>query len=137
MTAWPLLVHAAVVVFLAGAMLGVSHLLGERHSDRATGEPYESGIVASGSARLRLPVQFYVVALLFVIFDLEVVFLVGWAVAVEEVGWAGFAALLGFVGLLVVGLLYEWRQGALDWGISTRAAERARASLEANLRGRR
>jgi NADH-quinone oxidoreductase subunit A len=96
-------------------MIGLSFVLGERHSDRATGQPYESGIVSTGSARVRLSVKFYIVAMLFVIFDLEAVFIFAYAVAYEEVGWAGYAGLLVFVAVLVVALIYELRMGALDW----------------------
>ncbi|MCX7014303.1 MAG: NADH-quinone oxidoreductase subunit A [Candidatus Sumerlaeota bacterium] len=97
-------------------MIMVSFVLGARHSDRATGEPYESGIVSTGSARLRFPIHFYLVAMFFVIFDLEAVFLFAWAVAVRELGWAGFAEALVFIGVLVAALAYLWRLGALDWG---------------------
>lgn len=125
---WPLVAHMSVVVALAGAMIVVSWFLGERQRGRATGEPYEAGIVSTGGVRGRLTVRFYVVALLFVIFDLEVAFLFGWAIAAEEVGWSGYLGLLVFVALLAVGLIYEWRQGALDWGRTDRAAHRAQAA---------
>ncbi len=113
---------------MVGALLVVSYLLGERHKGRAMGEPYESGIVSTGSARLRVSTKFYLVALLFVLFDLEAVFVFAWAIAATEVGWSGYWGLLVFVGLLVVGLVYEWRQGALDWGKSPAAIARARAA---------
>ena len=71
-------------------MVGASFVLGQRHNDRATGKPYESGIVSEGSARLRMTSQFYLMAMLFVIFDLEAVFIFAWAVAVRELGWAGY-----------------------------------------------
>lgn len=131
MTLWPLAVYVGLVLLMVGTILVVSYLLGERHEDRATGEPYESGIVSAGSARLRLSTHFYLVALLFVLFDLEAVFIFAWAVAATDsaVGWYGYYGLLVFVGLLVVGLIYEWRQGALDWGRSPRAIARAQAAL--------
>ncbi|HEY9436261.1 MAG TPA: NADH-quinone oxidoreductase subunit A [Blastocatellia bacterium] len=97
-------------------MLALSYLLGQRHRARATGEPYESGVVSTGSARLRFSAQFYLVAMLFVIFDLEAVFIFAWAVAFREVGWTGYAGVLAFIGVLVAALIYEWRLGALDWG---------------------
>ena len=125
---WPLAFYSVIVLVIAGAMIGLSYLLGERHSDPATGEPYESGIVSTGSARVRLSVKFYLVAMLFVIFDLEAVFIFAWAVAFEEVGWVGYWAVLVFIGILVVGLIYEWRLGALDWQpIRLRMARSARA----------
>lgn len=101
-------------------MIGLSYVLGQRHTGRATGEPYESGIVSTGSAQLRLSARFYLVAMLFVLFDLEVAFLIAWAIAFREVGWTGYYGALVFVGILVVALVYEWRVGALDWGSSAR-----------------
>ena len=114
-TLWPLGLYFLIALVVAGSMIGLSYVLGERHSDRATGQPYESGIVSTGTARVRLSVKFYIVAMLFVIFDLEAVFIFAYAVAYEEVGWAGYAGLLVFVAVLVVALIYELRMGALDW----------------------
>ncbi len=114
-TLWPLGLYFLIALVVAGSMIGLSFVLGERHSDRATGQPYESGIVSTGTARVRLSVKFYIVAMLFVIFDLEAVFIFAYAVAYEEVGWAGYAGLLVFVAVLVVALIYELRMGALDW----------------------
>ena len=82
----------------------------------ATGSPYESGIVSEGSARVRFSIKFYLIAMFFVIFDLEAVFIFSWAVAVREVGWAGYLEILFFVAILVATLVYLWRLGALDWG---------------------
>lgn len=112
---WPLLVYFVAVLALVASMIGLSYVLGQRHQERATGDPYESGMLATGSARLRFSASFYLVAVFFVIFDLEVVFIVAWAIAVRELGWAGYLGVLVFIGVLVAGLLYEWRQGALDW----------------------
>ncbi len=128
MTLWPLAVYFGVVLFLVGSILAISYVLGERHQGRATGEPYESGILSTGSARVRLSTKFYLVGLLFVLFDLEAVFIFAWAIAVPELGWRGYVGLLVFIAILVVGLIYEWRQGALDWGRSARATLRAKAA---------
>jgi NADH-quinone oxidoreductase subunit A len=117
-----LAVYFAFVALLVTAMLGISALLGEKHREPATGEPYESGIVSTGSARIRMSANFYVVAMLFVIFDLEAVFLFAWAVAARRVGWAGYGGMLVFVVILVAGLIYEWRQGALDTTAARRPA---------------
>jgi NADH-quinone oxidoreductase subunit A len=117
---WPLVVYAAAVLTVVTGMVVLSSLLGERHAERATGEPYESGIVSTGTAQVRFSVKFYLVAMLFVIFDLEAVFLVAWAVAFREVGWPGYLGALVFTGILVAGLAYEWRMGALEWGSSRR-----------------
>lgn len=123
---WPLAAYAGFVLFLVAGVIVLSFVLGERHQGRATGEPYESGIISTGSARVRLSSKFYVVAILFVLFDLEAVFIFAWAIAVPEIGWGGYCGLLVFVAMLVVGLVYEWRQGALDWGRSRKATVRAR-----------
>ncbi len=126
---WPLAVYFVAVVVVVAAMIGISHVLGERHAERATGQPYESGIVSEGSARIRFPVKFYLVAMLFVIFDLEAVFLFAWAVAARELGWAGYVEAMIFTGVLVAALAYLWRSGALDWGTprTDRAGARERA----------
>jgi NADH-quinone oxidoreductase subunit A len=104
-----------VLVLVAG-MLGLSYILGERHQEKATGEPYESGMPPTGSARLRFDVKFYLIAMFFVVFDLEAAFLFAWAIAFRELGWLGFVEVVVFVGVLLVALVYLWRVGALDWG---------------------
>ncbi|MBI4789986.1 MAG: NADH-quinone oxidoreductase subunit A [Chloroflexi bacterium] len=113
---WPLAVYFAAVLILVGGMVALSYVLGQRHSQRATVEPYESGIRVTGSARLRFDVKYYLVAMFFVIFDLETVFIVAWAIAFRELGWAGYIEILIFIGVLVAALIYLWRLGALDWG---------------------
>jgi NADH-quinone oxidoreductase subunit A len=111
---WPLAVYTAIVILLVMFMLGFSYILGERHKERATVEPYESGVVPVGTAKLRMDVQFYLIAVFFVIFDVEAVFIFAWAVAVRELGWAGYAELVVFITFLLAGLIYLWRLGALD-----------------------
>lgn len=113
---WPLVAYTVAVFLLLALILGISYFLGEHHSDKATGQPYESGILEVGSARLRLSIQFYLIAMLFVIFDIEVVFIVLWAVAINELGWPGYIGICVFIGLLVAVLIYEWSIGALDFG---------------------
>jgi NADH-quinone oxidoreductase subunit A len=113
---WPLFLYAGLVVLVAAAMLGISYLLGERHKQRATDEPYESGILTTGSARIRYSAQFYLIAMFFVIFDLEAVFILAWAVAVIDLGWTGYFEILIFIGVLLATLAYLWRTGSLDWG---------------------
>jgi NADH-quinone oxidoreductase subunit A len=115
MDLWPLAVYAVIVGMLVVAMLGLSYVLGQRHQDRATGSPYESGILSEGSARVRFPAKFYLVAMFFVIFDLEAVFIFAWAIAVRETGWTGYAEVLLFIAVLLATLAYLWRVGALDW----------------------
>jgi NADH-quinone oxidoreductase subunit A len=108
--------YGAIVFVLVGVILGLSFVLGQRHTERATGEPYESGIISTGSARLRFSSQFYLIAMLFVIFDVETIFILAWAIAFKDLGWYGYMGVLLFVILLFVVLLYEWRNGALDFG---------------------
>ena len=113
---WPLAVYFAAIVVLAASMIGVSYILGQRHRERATDIPYESGITPVESARLRFSTDFYLIALFFVIFDLESVFIFAWAIAARETGWVGYIEVLIFIGILVGALIYLWRMGALDWG---------------------
>ncbi len=117
---WPLIVYAGAVLLLVGFMVGFSYILGQRHKDRATGEPFESGILSTGSAELRFSAHFYLVAMFFVIFDLEAVFIIAWAIAFRELGWLGYAGVAVFIGILLAVLVYEWRIGALDFGLSGR-----------------
>lgn len=113
---WPLAVYFAAIVVIIAAMIGFSYILGQRHRERATAEPYESGIAATGTARVRFDIKFYLVAVFFLIFDLEAAFLYAWAVAVRESGWTGYVEVLIFTGVLAAALAYLWRLGALDWG---------------------
>ena len=111
----PLGIYFALVLLLVVGMLSLSYFLGQHHQDRATGSPYEAGIVSEGSARVRLSAKFYLVAMFFVIFDLEAAFLFAWAVAVRTLGWPAFWEAVVFIGILVAALAYLWRVGALDW----------------------
>jgi NADH-quinone oxidoreductase subunit A len=113
---WPLLLYGAIVLGLVCIMLGLSFVLGQRHNEHATSEPYEGGILSTGSARLRFSSQFYLIAMLFVIFDVETIFIFSWAIAFKELGWFGYFGVGVFVILLFVVLIYEWRNGALDFG---------------------
>jgi len=117
---WPLGVYFALVLLLVGGMLTVSYLLGQRHRQPSTGSPYEGGILSEGSARVRLSAKFYLVAMFFVIFDLEAVFLFAWAVAARSLGWPAFWEAVIFTGVLAAVLLYLWRVGALDWSIDSK-----------------
>ena len=117
---WPLVAYFIVVVGLVGLILVLSYVLGQHHDEPATGEPFESGIKVTGSARLRFDVKYYLVAMFFVIFDLESAFILAWAVAARENGWSGYIEILVFIAVLVAGLAYLWRLGALDWGTGRR-----------------
>lgn len=116
MTLWALGIYFAVVLLLVIAMLVASYLLGQRHDENATSSPYESGIVSEGSAHVRVPAKFYLVAMFFVVFDLEAAFIFAWAIAGRELGWSGYWEILIFMGVLIAALGYLWRLGALDWG---------------------
>lgn len=118
---WPLVVYFFSVIGLVAIVLGLSALIGEKSSmTRATVEPFESGVVSVGSAQVPISVEFYLVAMFFVIFDLETVFIFAWAVAFYELGWFGYIAISVFVLVLIIALIYEWKSGALDWGVKTR-----------------
>ena len=100
-------------------MLGLSSLLGQQHQGRDTAVPYEAGVAPTGSARLRFAAPVYLVALFFVIFDLEAALLFAWAIAARALGWSGYIGMLIFIGVLAAVLFYEWRLGVLDgWGRS-------------------
>ena len=113
---WPIGVYFIAVVVLLAGMLSISWVLGERHKEHATDEPFESGMPITGTARQRLTAKFYLVAMFFVIFDLEAVFIIAWALAARPLGWAGYIEILIFIGVLLAALVYLWRLGALDWG---------------------
>ena len=117
---WPFLVYLGAVLVLVVVIFVLSYVLGQRHSEPDTGVPYESGIAPTGSARLRFDVKYYLVAMFFVIFDLESAFIFAWAVAFYELGWTGYVEILIFIGVLAAALAYLWRLGALDWGPSPR-----------------
>lgn len=112
---WPLVVYTVIVVGLIVALLVVSTFLGQKRKDHATHDVYESGILSVGSANLKLSVPFYLTAILFIIFDLEAAFLFAWAISIREAGWLGFVEVFIFIFILIAGLLYLWRTGALEW----------------------
>lgn len=112
---WAIGFFIAAVLVLCALMIGLAALLGGRSRGRSKSLPFESGIVGAGSARQRFSIKFYLVAMLFVIFDIEAVFLFAWAVSVREVGWSGFWGAAVFIVILLAGLVYDSRVGALDW----------------------
>ena len=113
--------HWAFAAYVVGAicicliMIGLAALLGGRAYGRAKNTPFESGVDSVGNARLRFSAKFYLVAMFFVIFDVEALYLFAWSVSVRESGWVGFIEAAIFISLLLVGLIYLWRIGALDW----------------------
>jgi NADH-quinone oxidoreductase subunit A len=112
---WPILVFLGVAGFIAAAMVGGSLLAARQKPYAEKLSAYECGFDAFDDARRRFDVRFYLVCLLFIIFDLEVAFLFPWAVSLSHIGLFGFFTMLGFLAILTVGFIYEWRKGALDW----------------------
>ena len=121
---WPFVVYFIAVLLLVATMLGLSWVLGQRRANKATNTPFESGVLSVGSPQIQMSVEFYLVAIFFVIFDLETVFIFAWAVAFFELGWGGFIAVSLFIAILAVALVYELSTGALDWGIKSRSGSR-------------
>jgi len=113
---WPFLVYAAAAVAIGGIMIGLSWVLGERHEEKTTGEPFESGIPPTGNARFRFSSHFYLIAMFFVIFDLDAAFIIAWAISFRELGLAGYIGILVFILVLAVVLIYELGIGALNFG---------------------
>lgn len=115
-TFWPFIAFAIIVISLVGVMIGLSYVLGERHKEKTTNEPYESGIPPTGDARLRFSSSFYLIAMFFVIFDLDAAFIMLWAVSFRELGLSGYIGIVIFIGILIILLIYELSIGALDFG---------------------
>jgi NADH-quinone oxidoreductase subunit A len=111
----PLFLFLAVALAVAVAAPMLSFLIARQNPDKEKLAPYECGFEASGDARAKFDVRFYLVAILFIVFDLEVAFLFPWAVALGSIGFAGFWSMMTFLGVLAVGFVYEWRKGALEW----------------------
>jgi len=109
-------VYVAIATFLIAVLLLLSWGLGHRTRSRHKQEPYESGIYPLDNARLKGPVPFYLVAIFFIIFDVEVIFVASWAVAYDRLGWHGYAHVCFFIFILFLGLVHLWKTGALDWG---------------------
>lgn len=118
---WAFAIYVVAAICLCLIMIGLAALLGGRAYGRAKNKPFESGIDSVGNARLRFSAKFYLVAMFFVIFDVEALYLFVWSVSVRESGWVGFIEATIFITLLLVGLIYLWRIGALDWAPKKRA----------------
>jgi NADH-quinone oxidoreductase subunit A len=111
----PVLVHFVLVMVLTVALLAAHALLGGSRPMPSKQEPYESGVWTVGTARERVPIKYYVIAMLFILFDIETVFLYPWAVVFRSLGMFGLLEMLVFVGVLGIGLTYAWKRGALEW----------------------
>ena len=116
----PLLVHFVVTGVVATGIVLLSWLLGHRRPTRAKMSPYECGMVPVGDARQRFSVKFYLVAMLFIIFDVEAVFLYPWAVILRDLKMFGFFEMLVYVAIVLVGFFYAWKKGVLDWGAAAK-----------------
>ena len=111
----PVLLFILVGIAVGVVPLVLGYVLGPNRPDKAKNSPYECGFEAFEDARMKFDVRYYLVAILFILFDLEIAFLLPWAVALHDVGIAGFVAVLIFLAVLVVGFAYEWKKGALNW----------------------
>jgi len=110
-----ILILTLVGVLTAGAMMGISHLAGSNRPTAAKASPYESGITPLGTTRERFSVSFYLVGMLFIILDIETLFLIPWATIFRELGFVGLVEITTFLAVLTVGLVYAWKKGALEW----------------------
>jgi len=115
----PLLLHFTIATVIAGAIVTLSWLIGQHKPNRAKLSPYECGVPPVGDARERFSVKFYMVAMLFVLFDVEAVFLYPWAVILRELKMFGFWEMIVYIAIFLVGLFYVWKKGVLDWGLSS------------------
>jgi NADH-quinone oxidoreductase subunit A len=111
----PILLFLLVGLIVGGAMLGIGFILSTSRPDSAKLSPYECGFEAFEDARMKFDVRYYLVAILFIIFDLEIAFLFPWAVVLRDIGMFGLLAMFLFLGILVIGFIYEWKKGALQW----------------------
>ena len=111
----PVLIFIAVGLAVGTLAITFGWLLSPNRPDSAKLSPYECGFEAFEDSRMKFDVRYYLVAILFIIFDLEIAFLFPWAVALNEIGMAGFVAMMIFLGILVIGFIYEWKKGALEW----------------------
>jgi NADH-quinone oxidoreductase subunit A len=114
-TYWPVLLQALIAMAVATGMIGISYILGNKVRNRVKDMPYECGITPTGSARERFSVKFYLVGMLFILFDIEAIFLYPWAVVYRELKLFGFFEMLLFIALVLAGFFYIWKKGALDW----------------------
>jgi NADH-quinone oxidoreductase subunit A len=114
----PLLMHFIVAGALAGVIVLLSWIIGERKPTRAKLSPYECGMAPIGDARGRFSVKFYMVAMLFILFDVEAIFLYPWAVILKDLKMFGFWEMMVYLGIFLVGFFYVWKKGVLEWGVS-------------------
>ena len=111
----PILIFIAIGIGVGVGPIVLGFLLGPHKPDSEKNAPYECGFEAFEDTRARFDVRYYLVAILFIIFDLEIAFLFPWAIVLDSIGWFGFVAMMVFLGILVIGFIYEWKKGALEW----------------------
>ncbi|MDX9689564.1 MAG: NADH-quinone oxidoreductase subunit A [Proteobacteria bacterium] len=112
---FPILIFLVVAFVVAGAAAVLSFLLARHNPYKSKNDPYECGFEPFDDARMKFDVRFYLVAILFIIFDLEIAFLFPWALVFKQIGWLGFGSMMAFLAVLTVGFIYEWKKGALEW----------------------
>jgi NADH-quinone oxidoreductase subunit A len=122
---FPVLLQVAIAMLVAAGMLGASYVLGKRVRNKVKDLPYECGITPVGDARQRFSVKFYLVAMLFILFDIEAIFLYPWAVVYRELKMFAFVEMLLFIVLVLAGFFYIWKKGALDWSGADRNSRRS------------
>lgn len=122
-TYFPVLVQILIAIAVAGGMIGASAVLGRRVKDAVKSSPYESGMKPVGNARERFSVKFYLVAMVFILFDIEAIFLYPWAVIYRQLGLFAFFEMLLFIALVLCGFFYIWKKGVLDWSAEDRRRE--------------
>ena len=123
-TYWPVLLQALIAMAVAAGMIGISYILGHKLRNRVKDIPYECGITPTGDARQRFSVKFYLVGMLFILFDIEAIFLYPWAVVYRELKLFAFFEMLIFIILVLAGFFYIWKKGALDWSGADRPGSR-------------
>jgi NADH-quinone oxidoreductase subunit A len=111
----PILIFLVVGALVGGLVLALGFLLGPQKPDSEKLSPYECGFEAFEDSRMKFDVRYYLIAILFIVFDLEIAFLFPWAVVLDKIGMVGFLAMAVFLGILVIGFIYEWKKGALEW----------------------
>lgn len=112
---YPIAVLIAITVLLGGVVIALGHIVGPRRPTDRKSAPYESGMTPIGPGTRQMPVQFYIVAVLFILFDIEVIFLIPWAVVFRELGLFGLIEIIVFIFILLVGFVYAWKKGAFEW----------------------
>jgi NADH-quinone oxidoreductase subunit A len=123
-TWFPVLVQVLLAIAVAVGLVGAGVLIGKRVKNRVKDTPYECGFTPVGSARERFSVKYYLVAMLFILFDIEAIFLFPWAVVYRELKWFGFLEMLIFIVLIMAGLFYIWRKGVLEWAVDDAAPDK-------------